>query len=512
MESGIEALLALITHDKSARSSSKADFFDHICEREGIVKRIFLYQQRRFAKLGKAAASLLQALPVIRKVLDETDTSNQLTDSCQLYLESELFITELETLAYFNHYVTFPFLNCIEQSSQAEILVILPKLYSDLKDNKVDTLKNFVVNIPGLNPPILSSNLGTEIIQQMCNGAADAVQLQCGREYGFSNDKPRTTVLSDLNAAEIDGLPTNNLVTERDFSKFDRLARTAKSRNHKFKAKDLRNNMTLIKSNNLKIDRLSRKLSAILSTNENLWVGEQKEKLKQRIIAKIEKGNKMKDNTKKLLVDCKSWGGPFTNSKELGYALHNRPALQEFITKTELSYYIKTHKQDKMSRPELFRMNGTTHAEKLENLMLLLDDETTENRKTIANLPSNIDVMKALNMNIDTAPNEKENASNIANELCAVIWKTGAKYDWYLGYSKGSDENGYCIDHLHKLHDQSRVWVYPSEDDIQYADKDQILQCRIEGIWDISDSRNTKFKLLNEAVIEKMFQEHIQKL
>ena len=165
-----------------------------------------------------------------------------------------------------------------------------------------------------------------------------------------------------------------------------------------------------------------------------------------------------------------------------------------------------------MSRPELFRMNGTTPAEKLENLMLLLDDETTENRKTIANLPSNIDVMKALNMNLDTAPNEKENASNIANALCAVIWKTGAKYDWYLGHSKGSDENGYCIDHLHKLHDQSRVWVYPSEDDIQYVDKDQILQCRIKGIWDISDSRNTKFKLLNEAVIEKMFQEHIQKL
>ena len=35
-------------------------------------KRIFLYQHFRFAKLGKAAASLLEAFPIIKKVLDET--------------------------------------------------------------------------------------------------------------------------------------------------------------------------------------------------------------------------------------------------------------------------------------------------------------------------------------------------------------------------------------------------------------------------------------------------------
>ena len=42
VEAGIEALLSLITHDKSARSCSQADLFDFICEREGQTKRIFL--------------------------------------------------------------------------------------------------------------------------------------------------------------------------------------------------------------------------------------------------------------------------------------------------------------------------------------------------------------------------------------------------------------------------------------------------------------------------------------
>ena len=71
VEAGIDALLTLITHNKSANSCSQADLFDHICEREGVVKRIFLYQQRRFAKLGKVAASILQALDMLTMLLDE---------------------------------------------------------------------------------------------------------------------------------------------------------------------------------------------------------------------------------------------------------------------------------------------------------------------------------------------------------------------------------------------------------------------------------------------------------
>ena len=118
VEAGIEALLSLITHDKSGKSSSQADIFDHICEREQVSKRVFLYQQGRFAKLGKAALSILQAKDILQMLVNEVEGTNQLVESCRIYLSSELFITELECLSYFNHYVTFLFLNCVEVSSQ----------------------------------------------------------------------------------------------------------------------------------------------------------------------------------------------------------------------------------------------------------------------------------------------------------------------------------------------------------------------------------------------------------
>ena len=87
---------------------------------------------------------------MLKKLLDEAEITNLLIESCRLYLSSELFITELDVLAYFNHHVTFPFLNCIENSNQIELLKILPQLYKDLCLKKVNTLKDFQVNIHGI--------------------------------------------------------------------------------------------------------------------------------------------------------------------------------------------------------------------------------------------------------------------------------------------------------------------------------------------------------------------------
>ena len=48
VEAGIEAVLNLVSHKTSAKPSSQGETFDFICEREKVVKRLFLYQQRRF--------------------------------------------------------------------------------------------------------------------------------------------------------------------------------------------------------------------------------------------------------------------------------------------------------------------------------------------------------------------------------------------------------------------------------------------------------------------------------
>ena len=76
--------------------------------------------------------------------------------------------------------------------------------------------------------------------------------------------------------------------------------------------------MILIKSNQGKIDQLSRRLSQILSTHENLWEGIQTEKLKQRITDNTEKGNKTTDVIK---------DGSFITVKELEHTLHRKPEL-----------------------------------------------------------------------------------------------------------------------------------------------------------------------------------------
>ena len=52
VEAGIDSFLTLVSHEKLGKSCNLASLCDRICEREGLTKGIFIYQERRFAKLG----------------------------------------------------------------------------------------------------------------------------------------------------------------------------------------------------------------------------------------------------------------------------------------------------------------------------------------------------------------------------------------------------------------------------------------------------------------------------
>ena len=56
---GIHTILKLVSYDKSGNTSSLAEEFDLIIEREGAVKYMSLYHERRFTKLGYSAAFML---------------------------------------------------------------------------------------------------------------------------------------------------------------------------------------------------------------------------------------------------------------------------------------------------------------------------------------------------------------------------------------------------------------------------------------------------------------------
>ena len=186
VEAGIESLLRPVTHRHSGNTTSQADIFDHICECEGVVQCLFLYQQRHFTKLGKSVASLLEAYPILKMLVEKARESNQLVEACKIYLASQIFKTELEVLAFFTHHVTFPFLHCVEKSMQDELLVILPKLFNDLKDGKMDTLSKFVVTMRQVPVHKPLTELGIKLWHLICLKTGKGVMLQCGGECGFA--------------------------------------------------------------------------------------------------------------------------------------------------------------------------------------------------------------------------------------------------------------------------------------------------------------------------------------
>ena len=71
--------------------------------------------------------------------------------------------------------------------------------------------------------------------------------MQCSGEYfkDIVDNNPHATQICDLTADELEGVPTNNLVCERDLPIFDRLTKNAKWANRKFTAANIKNTMTL---------------------------------------------------------------------------------------------------------------------------------------------------------------------------------------------------------------------------------------------------------------------------
>ena len=119
----------------------------------------------------------LEALPNINKVLEKASIT---LEACKLYIERKLIITEFEVLTFFNHEVTFQFLNCIENCHQKDLLAIPPTLYYDLINNSIDTLSKYKLTMQQINIQEPHSKLSQKILKDFCLAAAEAVKIQCG--------------------------------------------------------------------------------------------------------------------------------------------------------------------------------------------------------------------------------------------------------------------------------------------------------------------------------------------
>lgn len=336
-----------------------------------------LYKSRRFAYLGFCCASILDALPYLQMLLTETHLENLHTETAKLFIDCEFFLTELKALAYFSHSVTFPLLNCVAVCSQKELCEIFPKLYHDLKNGLTTTLKKYAVSYRHIKITAPNTELDKTLIKLFCEHAADAVKLQCGREYGFSeNLQPRGTELHKLSDAELADLPTDNVSAERNLAHFGRLSVVAKCRNKKFQTKGIRNDMTLYSnSNSLPIpDKHVMKIFKVLNYREDNWNKDQREIKTKRIIEKLEQAKRNNQYTNKLLQQCQVWKGPCSTIEQLQHILKSHPDISEKIVRTELSYYRQTHKADMILNRDLFKLNKISHEERLENFASLLTD------------------------------------------------------------------------------------------------------------------------------------------
>ena len=249
----IQAILKLVSYDKSGNSSSLAEEFDVLIERECAVKHVSLYHERRFTKLGYAAASILQAFPLLQSLLEETWKSNLLVQACKIYLNCELFLTELQLLAYFTKKITLSFLNCVEKCSQEQLLEILPFLYQDLLAGNPNTLEEYQVEYKHVIVEDLTNQIQKDAFIMMCVDAAAGIKFQCGGEYGFGDmdeEDPRATQLYKLSKLEFKDMPPNNFNDERDLAKFSHLPVVAKFRNKQFTAKGVHNDTVLFQLQN----------------------------------------------------------------------------------------------------------------------------------------------------------------------------------------------------------------------------------------------------------------------
>ena len=166
------------------------------------------------------------------------------------------------------------------------------------------------------------------------------------------------------------------------------------------------------------------------------WFVSQKT-LQLQKIKKMMKKQKNIDYILKLTETCKTWGGPCCSAEELKAVLNKNPDNEKKIIKTELLFYVYTHKGDRLGRPELFKLSNIDTTIMLENLFILLtNQDNSVSRSSVGeiSLPTNEDALKILS---DDPKNAAHHLVFEVNEICVgpcQCWSMQVKILICTGY------------------------------------------------------------------------------
>ena len=146
-------------------------------------------------------------------------------------------------------------------------------------------------------------------------------------------------------------------------------------------------------------------------------------------------------------------GWPATSAEELEVILAKLDdTLTEKVVRAELSYYKHTHASDIRATPELFRLIGISHDERLENLCILLGGDHSKSTKCVDDLPNNESLRRiVLNTTTIVEVHEAPQISQSVGQMCVVVWNVNNNPQWYLGYIIREDEKNKAkvtVEHL----------------------------------------------------------------
>lgn len=171
---------------------------------------------------------------------EKSKSTNKLTEAVREYMSYDFLKTTITCVAIFSAKFTLPFLNFAEVGTQEQFVNTLPKLYADLMNSKLSTLEGYSVPYK-FSIEWELENVHEAILSKICVQVAKNLKVARGREYGIvdDNDRPlkeRGTQINLLSREELLGLPTNNILSERELAMFDiQMKKFARSTNQHFK-------------------------------------------------------------------------------------------------------------------------------------------------------------------------------------------------------------------------------------------------------------------------------------
>lgn len=370
VEIAIEACTKLVMNTGHKTSLYK-QFLD-VCDQNDKNKKIGLYKQRRFTKLGFCAGAIVHHVTEFQTLLKKFH-SNLHSQACKLYIETPFIIDSMIALSKITELVTLPYLDMVQNTNNSFLIKILPQLYNDLQNHNLNTLSAFLSPFNFKHPPI--SDTQSVLIKIMSIKISNGLLLQRGREYGFSETTTmRATKLTEVPANVLDALPTHNLDCERELSIFDqKVSRWAGGFSHKSTLIGLRDEMVLYKAQIRDCSRTKFHIFKELDVAETSWTELQQSLYYQKQKEKTNEAQKSESRWKDLLLVAKSWNGPCESKNAINAAerrFKTEPELRKFF-KTEIIF----NKLSNFHPSVDYGVNSKTIAQLKETLMKIVGFE-----------------------------------------------------------------------------------------------------------------------------------------